>query len=494
VSLLAIEEVLARLRSENPWWQTGNTPGLYRSYRKRDYFERFIALAKQREPHRAVVLMGARRVGKTVMLLQAIEELIKSGAHPYEVLYASLDSPTYFEQPLERLLALYLAEVSPKANHGLFVFFDEIQYLKHWEIHLKSLVDSHRNIKFIASGSAAAALRRKSNESGAGRFTDFVLPSLSFAEFLRMRGREEGAITRHDGYYWRYGSPNIATLNREFVDYLNFGGYPELALSPFGPHNQYQLVRSDIIDKALLRDLPSLYGIGDTQELNSLFAHLAFNTAQEFSLENTAKSANIAKNTLKKYLDYLDAAFLIKRLQRIDRSARRFKRAATFKVYLTNASLRSALFGQLHADDERFGSVAETAVIAQWLHVEGHGVKHGSRWDQVARFARWDKGEEVDFVFVDRSTQKPAWAMEVKWTDRHAERPEMLSALANFADANPGIEQPLVATTRSRFGRLRVKGHEIELMPTALYCYSAGKGLFDHRERVYAKRAPWYED
>ena len=52
-------------------------------------------------------------------------------------------------------------------------FFDEIQYLKNWEIHLKSLVDRNRRTKFIASGSAAAALRMKSIESGAGRFSDF---------------------------------------------------------------------------------------------------------------------------------------------------------------------------------------------------------------------------------------------------------------------------------------------------------------------------------
>jgi uncharacterized protein len=492
--LVSKSDLLARLRNENPWWQTGSAPEPYLSFQKRDYFERFIGLVKLREPNRAVVLMGARRVGKTVMLIQAITDLINSGARAHEILYASLDSPAYFGQSLEALLALYQTEISPETNRQLFVFFDEIQYLKDWEIHLKSLVDSNHNIKFIASGSAAAALRMKSNESGAGRFTDFALPSLTFAEFLRMRHREDDLITRHDGHYWQYHTPNIALLNEEFIKYLNFGGYPEIALSQLAQEDQNRFLRSDIIDKALLRDLPSLFGISDTQELNSLFAHLAFNTAQEFSLENTAKSANIAKNTLKKYLDYLEAAFLIKRVPRIDRNARGFQRAVSFKVFLTNASLRSALFGQLHADDEKFGSVAETAVIAHWLHVEGHGVRLGARFDQIARYARWDKGEEVDFVFLNPTSQKPSWAIEIKWTDRHIDRPEMLSALIRFAESNPNIEQPLVATTRSRFGRIRIRGFEIELLPTALYCYSVGKGLFNNEPSPISKRAPWLEN
>lgn len=59
------------------------------------------------------------------------------------------------------------------------MFFDEIQYLKSWEVHLKALVDRYPNLKFVASGSAAAALRLKSNESGAGRFTEFLLPPLT---------------------------------------------------------------------------------------------------------------------------------------------------------------------------------------------------------------------------------------------------------------------------------------------------------------------------
>ena len=64
--------------------------------------------------------------------------------------------------------------------------------------------------------------------------------------------------------------------------------------------------------------------------MNRLFATLAFNTGLEVSIEELAKAAGMAKNTLRKYLDYLEHAFLIRRLPRVDRAAKRFQRARAF--------------------------------------------------------------------------------------------------------------------------------------------------------------------
>ena len=81
---------------------------------------------------------------------------------------------------LERFLASYAQTTGVDlGKDSLYVFFDEIQYMKHWETHLKVLVDSHANIKAVVSGSAAPALKLKSDESGAGRFTDILLPPLT---------------------------------------------------------------------------------------------------------------------------------------------------------------------------------------------------------------------------------------------------------------------------------------------------------------------------
>ena len=184
------------------------------------------------------------------------------------------------------------------------IIYDEIQYLKDWEVHLKSLVDSYRKDKFIVSGSAAAALKFASNESGAGRFTDFLLPPLTFHEYITLKGLDriinptniewEGQITQF------YSSPHIDELNKHFIDYINFGGYPEVIFSEKIQANPGRYIRQDIVDKVLLRDLPSLYGIMDTRELNSLFTTIAYNSGNEFSLETLSKQSQVKKDTLKK--------------------------------------------------------------------------------------------------------------------------------------------------------------------------------------------------
>src|SRR3989344_4174892 len=214
-----------------------------------------------------------------------------------------------------------------------FIFFDEIQYLKNWEVFLKLIVDKYKNIKCIASGSAAAALRLKSMESGAGRFSHFLLPPLTFYEYMFLLERTDlVTITKSDlGYARGAETKNIVELNRHFIDYLNFGGYPEVAFSKEIQKDPGQFVKSDIIDKVLLRDLPSLYGVHDIQELNYLFTTLAFNTANEISLEELSKGSGVAKNTIKRYIEYLEAAFLIKTVHRIDRSAKRFRRGEFFQ-------------------------------------------------------------------------------------------------------------------------------------------------------------------
>src|SRR6185503_1765074 len=127
----------------------------------------------------------------------------------------------------------------------------------------------------VASGSAAAALKLKSAESGAGRFTDFLLPPLTFYEYLHLLGKNhlvsESTEKSGKGTGFFYAT-DIDALNAEFLNYLNFGGYPEVIFSPMIQSDPGRFIKSDIIDKVLLRDLPGLYGIRDIQELNSLLS------------------------------------------------------------------------------------------------------------------------------------------------------------------------------------------------------------------------------
>ncbi|MCY4098514.1 MAG: AAA family ATPase, partial [Rhodospirillales bacterium] len=179
-----------RMRAENPWWTGGAVRSDYRDLKPRAYFERFAQLVEETGVRRAVVLMGPRRVGKTVLLHHLIARLIKNETFaPQQVGYVSLDHPLYTRLSIEEA-AQEIGQASRNPDGPRLLILDEIQYLADWERHLKSFVDAHPEVRCVVSGSAAAALRLKSVESGAGRFTDFLLPPLTFHEFLDLQDIE----------------------------------------------------------------------------------------------------------------------------------------------------------------------------------------------------------------------------------------------------------------------------------------------------------------
>ena len=468
-NLIPTEKILERLRFENPWWNNKQIPQVYASMSKRLYFREFYAHVIEKNIRRALVLMGPRRVGKTVMLFHSIQELLSEKVNAQKIFFVGIDNPIYVQLTLEDLLDLCKRAMNLDDLNGSFVFFDEIQYLKDWERHLKILVDSYPNTKFIVSGSAAAALKWHSTESGAGRFTDFMLPPLTFQEFIHLKNKDHLIYNSHISY----GNKEIPyclthdlkALNKEFMDYLNFGGYPEVVMSEKIQGDMGRYIKSDIVDKVLLRDLPSLYGIKDVQELNRFFTYLAYNSGNEFSYETMSKESGIQKITLKRYLEYLEAAFLVKVLNKVDINAKRLKRITSFKVYLTNPSLRTALFSPIGETDSEMGNMVETAVLSQWMHRE----------TMYLTYASWKDGRkegEVDLVLVDDKKFKPVWGVEIKWSNRYYEKPNELNSLIQFCEANK-IENALV-TSIDRMGQKHINNLNFTFLPISIYCYNIG--------------------
>jgi len=467
-------DIIQRIRVENPWWEGNHSiASAYREMKRRAYFALFFPLVKNLSVRRAVVLMGPRRVGKTVMIHQAIQALLDDGVPPKALCYFSVDHPIYNGLSLDKLLE-YCGQATgvDHKSQQVYVFFDEIQYLRKWEVHLKSVVDTHPKIKALASGSAAAALRLKSKESGAGRFTDFLLPPLTFYEYLDLLAKTdlvERPTRPGPGGGAFFVAKDIDEVNRQFIEYLNFGGYPEVIFSTQIQSDPIRFIKSDIIDKVLLRDLPSLYGIGDIQELNYLFTALAFNTAKEVSLEELSKNSGVAKNTIKRYIEYLEAAFLIKLVHRVDRNAKRFRRANFFKVYLANPSMRAALFSPVKSSDDAIGSLAETAIFSQWFHSQ-----LGNLY-----YARWPEGE-VDIVSLSHDKQKALWAVEVKWSDRYCEKIGELKNVTSFCHSNGLVDA--VVTSRTKAITCEVDGVTIEFVPASLYCYTVGFNVIHSKQ------------
>ncbi|KAB1069136.1 ATP-binding protein [Tamlana haliotis] len=460
---------IERLQYENPWWTTGNVQQTYQNMSKRLYFKLFYPFVKETDIKRAVVLMGPRRVGKTVMMFHTIQELIKEHTTPQKIFFIGIDNPIYMHISLEDILLLAKEAVQANTLEGCFVFFDEIQYLKDWERHLKVLVDLYPKTKFVVSGSAAAALRIQSTESGAGRFTDFMLPPLTFHEYIHLKDLHHLVQAKTIKYGGKdipfYTTHDNKAFNKAFMHYLNFGGYPEVVLSEKIQTDMGRYIKNDIVDKVLLRDLPSLYGIKDVQELNSFFTYIAYNTGNEFSFEKLSKDSGIQKETIKKYLEYLEAAFLIKVIHKINDNAKKFKRITSFKVYLTNPSLRTALFSPIIETDNEMGNMVETAIFSQWMHRENLDLK----------YARWKMGRkegEVDIVLLDNKIFKPQWCVEIKWSNRYAEKPQELKSLIYFCKQN-NFNASLV-TSIDALSNKTIEDINLTFVPAAIYAYNIG--------------------
>lgn len=474
------KQIQGRLKIDNPWWTEGKIPSYYQMMTPRLYLDIFYPLVKDVSIQRALILMGPRRVGKTVMLYHSIQRLIDEGVSPQNIIYVSVETPIYNNILLELLFTLAKQILGKEdSKEKFYVFFDEIQYLKDWEVNLKSLVDTYHDVKFVASGSAAAALKKSSNESGAGRFTDFNLPPLLFFEYIHLRKYDH--LMRQSKVNWDgiesdiYSTIDINRLNDLFLEYINYGGYPEVAFSSRMQEDPGQFVRHDIVDKVLLRDLPSLYGISDVQELNSLFTMIAYHSGMEFSYEIMAKESGVKKDIIRKYIQYLESAFLIKIVTRTDDTAKRFQRQTTFKIYLTNPSLRCALFEPVKIIDGNIGDMIETAIYSQWI----------PRNDHIA-YANWKVGRtqgEVDLVGINDALQKPYWAVEIKWTDRFFDRPIELSSLKYFMEKNQ-LQQALV-TSISQAGLKETSFGRLLFIPSACYAYTVGENTLRQAKKSF---------
>jgi uncharacterized protein len=462
-------DIKVRIARDNPWWQPNGRQITEANTRKRVYFSPFKNLALNFSVKRATILLGPRRVGKTHMIKQLIDEAMSAGISPDAILYVSIDTPIYSGIGLEKFLQF----LPNQSDDKRLVIFDEIQYLRDWERHLKDLVDNYPNIKFVASGSAAAALKLKSKESGAGRFSEFMLPPLTFFEFLAFLNEEDQYISKlpdqNNSAPANFEIRDIDGLNQRFVDYLNYGGYPEAVVNPAIRENPEQFIKNDIIDKVLLKDLPSLYGITGIQELNKLFSFLAYNAGHEASFENICRESGVAKPTVKKYIEYLESAFLIIKISTVDDNCTTMLRERNFKVYLNNPSMRAALFAPVTADNPALvGQLTECAIFSQWQHSPNF---------RNLKYARWRNEGEVDIVYL-QGDQKPFWIGEIKWSDRiDKDWKTETSALATLLRKHKSITSAFYTTKTIEKHDSMLEGKKLNIWPSSAYCYIVGRNI-----------------
>ena len=147
---------------------------------------------------------------------------------------------------------------------------------------MKTIYDMQPETKMVATGSASPALMKGSSESGAGRWSVIQVPTLSFYEYCALIGArvpELGPEIRPTAFLHMAQQERTAVMikleevQNYFMRYLRVGGFPELALASDDLMAQ-QIMREDVVDKVLKRDLPALYKIRSATELERIFLYL----------------------------------------------------------------------------------------------------------------------------------------------------------------------------------------------------------------------------
>jgi hypothetical protein len=170
------DELLTVLVQFNPWWRKEGIPDL--PTWKRAIFNELLEWVVRPPAHRAVMLSGPRQVGKTTLLLQAIDQLIKQGISPTNILYATFDNPICKLAGLDAILEAW-REWGPKAEGPEYLFLDEAQFIRDFGTWAKHQTDFFKQRRIVFTGSAMP-LANSGQESGVGRWHTLQISTLSF--------------------------------------------------------------------------------------------------------------------------------------------------------------------------------------------------------------------------------------------------------------------------------------------------------------------------
>ena len=347
-----------------------------------------------------VLLTGVRRIGKTTIMYQMIESLLNGGVAPSRIVYISFDHPLLKLCRFDAILDVFRQNICP--DDDVYYFFDEIQYAGDWDAWLKVLYDTNAKCRAAATGSASPVLAAKAGESGVGRWSMLQIPTLSFYEYCDLLGLEKPELEPGINPSGLHDLPKheqamlfqkLAPLRNYLNRYLTVGGFPELALSKDELFAQ-RVMRDDVVDKVLKRDIPALYNIRSIADLERIFLYLCYNSSGIISMDAISKELDGAtRPTVEKYIQYLESANLIYISNPVALSGKKILKAQP-KIYIADAAIRNAVIMQedVLTNPIEMGIVAETAV---YKHVKAYYCHMAAR---IGYHRGKSRDSEIDIV------------------------------------------------------------------------------------------------
>ncbi|MGI6359082.1 MAG: ATP-binding protein [Bacillota bacterium] len=475
MQLTSEANIFSVLLSYNPWWRTDHVPKELTKRVKRLAFYEVMAAIEHPDIRRMALISGARRIGKTTMLYQMIERLIEQGADSKRLLYVSLDHPLLKLCPLNRVLEIYHQNVY--GEQDVFYFFDELQYANDWDFWLKTIFDTQPATRVVATGSASPRLLDRAIESGVGRWKVISVPTLSFYEYCELLQVDERpeldvtvpptALSRLEATKQTLIMAKLRPLQKHFHRYLQIGGFPELALS--NDHLCAQRVlREDVVDKVLKRDIPSLFSVRSPADLERIFLYLCYHSSSVINVASMAKELEgVSRPTVEKYIEHLRQANLVYVSAPINLSGKKALKTQN-KIYIADPAIRNAVLMQsdLLINPAEMGLMVETAV---YRHLQSFYYQSATR---VGYYREAGKGDQEIDVVIQLPRGKVL--VEVKYRETY-DLAELQPLITHASDATATL---LITKKDEDYGPLPASSSNVYRLPAYAFLY-----LLGHAER-----------
>lgn len=326
------------------------------------------------------VFTGQRRVGKSYLLFQIMEQ-VKKDYSDCTIVYVNKEDLLFSALQTAQDLHDYVVAHEGKTGKT-FVFIDEIQDIIDFQTALRSLV-LHENLDLYCTGSNANLLSGDIAGHLSGRFVEITVYSLSYIEFLQFHALVDSETS----------------LNL----YLKYGGLPYLKHLPLEDSIIFEYLKN-IYSTIVYKDIINRYAVRNVVFLEQLVHFLAAHTGSVFSAKKISdflksQQINIAPNQVQVYVQHLVNAFLIHKVSRYDLIGKRLFEIGD-KYYFENLGIRNGIWGFRLED---LGKIIEN-VVYNHLVYRGYDVKVGALGDKEVDFIGQKNSEKI-YVQVALSLQ-----------------------------------------------------------------------------------------
>lgn len=326
---------------------------------------------------KAIILLGARQVGKTTLLKTIIKE------QHVDALYLNCDEP----QTVAALSNRNLKELQMIVGANKFVVIDEAQKVNDIGLTLKLIVDNIPDVQIIATGSSAFELRNRLNEPLTGRKLEYQMFSISSKEI--------------------YQSLGYIDLKGTLETRLIYGSYPDILKNA----NDAQTLLRMLADSYLYKDILATDNLRKPEVLDKLLRALAFQVGSEVSYNELAKTIGTDSKTVERYIELLEKCYIIFRLHGLSRNLRNELKKSK-KIYFYDNGIRNAVIQQFAPLELRndVGALWENFFISERM-------KHNHYQQNFCNIYFWRTKSQQEIDYIEEQNGQMT-AFEMKWNPK----------------------------------------------------------------------------